>query len=151
MPSMKPSRRLDLSVQYAAGGPRLPDRASLRRWARAALEGGGTVTIRLVDEPESAALNLAYRQRDKPTNVLSFPYERGTRTVGDLVVCVPVVEAEATAQGKSLEAHFVHMVVHGMLHLQGFDHEEDGDALEMENRERVVMSRLGFPDPYADD
>lgn len=144
-----PSKRLDLSVQYACHPAGVPLRASLRRWARAALAGGGCVTIRFVDEAEGQALNRDYRGKDYATNVLSFPYDREPRVSGDLVVCPAVVAREASEQGKAPEAHYAHLVVHGMLHLQGWDHGDDAEAQAMEDKEREILAALGYPDPYA--
>lgn len=149
---MQLSRRLDLSVQYVCNKEGLPSRLQFRSWARAALEGGGQVTIRLVGQEEGQQLNLEYRGKDYATNVLSFPYETEPRLFGDLVICPEVVAREAAEQGKSLEAHYAHLVVHGMLHLQGWDHEEDEvEAREMEDQERQVLAALGYPDPYLDE
>jgi len=146
---MKPSKRLNLSVQYACNTDGLPSRTQLRQWARAALEGGGQVTIRYVDAEEGQMLNRDYRSKDYATNVLSFVYETEPLTVGDLVVCAPVVAEEAGAQKKALEAHHAHLIVHGMLHLQGYDHETgEEDARIMEDREREILAALGYPDPY---
>ena len=143
------NRRLNLSVQIACSTAELPLRSDFRRWARAALEGGGQVTIRLVDAQEGRELNNGYRQKDYATNVLSFPYETEPRLAGDLVICPEVVEREALEQGKSLSAHYAHLVVHGMLHIQGYDHETgEQDAEAMENEERKILAILGFPDPY---
>ena len=143
------NRRLNLSVQIACSMAELPLRSDFRRWARAALEGGGQVTIRLVDAQEGRELNNGYRQKDYATNVLSFPYETEPRLAGDLVICPEVVEREALEQGKSLSAHYAHLVVHGMLHLQGYDHETgEQDAEAMENEERKILAILGFLDPY---
>jgi len=146
---VKPSRRLNLSVQYACNPAGLPSRAQVRAWARAALDGGGQVTIRYVDAEEGRALNRDYRGKDYATNVLSFVYEQEPLTIGDLVICAPVVAAEALAQKKPAAAHHAHLVVHGMLHLQGYDHETSAaDADIMEDRERQLLAALGFPDPY---
>lgn len=126
-------------------------RADFVRWARAALQGGGQVTIRLVDSDEGQELNRDYRGKDYATNVLSFPYETEPRLMGDLVICHAVVAREAAEQGKPLAAHYAHLVVHGMLHLQGYDHETgEEDAAEMENEERRIMATLGYPDPYRE-
>jgi len=137
-------------VQYACNADGLPSRADFRRWARAALEGGGQVTIRLVDADEGRALNAEYRGKDYATNVLSFPYDTEPRLVGDLVICHPVVLREAAAEGNTADAHYAHLVVHGMLHLQGYDHEtSDEDAEIMEAEERRILATLGYADPYA--
>ncbi|MBS4016885.1 MAG: rRNA maturation RNase YbeY [Dechloromonas sp.] len=145
------SNRLDLSVQYACNREGLPLRADFVRWARAALTGGGQVTIRLVDADEGQALNRDYRGKDYATNVLSFPYETEPLVMGDLVICPAVVAREATEQNKPLAAHYAHLTVHGMLHLQGWDHEDDVEARDMEDEERTILAALGFPDPYGDE
>ena len=125
--------------------------ARLKLWARTALAGqAGEITVRIVGERESRALNREYRGKDKPTNVLSFPYEE-PGALGDLVLCAPVVNREAKEQGKTAAAHWAHMVVHGVLHLRGFDHIRAGDAKVMEDRERAILARLSFPDPYRTD
>jgi probable rRNA maturation factor len=124
-------------------------RTDFVRWARAALAGGGVVTIRLVDADEGQALNREYRGKDYATNVLSFPYETAPRVVGDLVICPSVVAREAGEQNKPLAAHYAHLTVHGMLHLRGWDHDNDDEAQAMEDEERKILAALGFPDPYA--
>ena len=148
------SKRLNLSVQYACHPEGLPLRAQIRTWVRAALDvdevRGGQLTVRFVDAEEGLALNRDYREKDYATNVLSFPYEIEPVVCGDLVICAPVVAREAEEQGKPLEAHYAHLIVHGILHLQGYDHEEsDEEAEEMEARERSVLAALAYPDPYA--
>jgi probable rRNA maturation factor len=145
------SNRLNLSVQYACPRDGLPKRADFVKWARAALAGGGEVTIRLVSAEEGQALNRDYRGKDYATNVLSFPYEQEPVVVGDLVICPAVVAGEALAQNKPLAAHYAHLTVHGMLHLQGWDHENELDAQAMEQEERTILAELGYPDPYADE
>ncbi len=144
------SKRLNLSVQYACNRDGLPLRADFVRWARAALDGGGEVTIRLVEPDEGQALNAEYRGKDYATNVLSFPYETEPVVMGDLVICPAVVAREAAEQGKPLAAHYAHLTVHGMLHLQGRDHEDDMEARAMEDEERKILAALGYADPYAD-
>ena len=143
------NKRLNLSVQYACNRKCLPLRADFVRWARAALVGGGEVTIRLVDTEEGQALNKEYRGKDYATNVLSFPYDSEPVIVGDLVICPDVVAREAAEQNKPLVAHYAHLVVHGMLHLQGWDHDNDDDAEAMENEEKEILAAMGYPDPYA--
>ena len=149
----QPSRRLNLSVQYVCNGEGLPSRPEFRAWARAALNAdgmkGGQITLRLVAPEEGQELNRDYRGKDYATNVLSFPYEQEPVVMGDLVICHAVVEKEAAEQGKPLAAHYAHLVVHGMLHLQGYDHEQEEDAEHMEAREREILAGLGYPDPYA--
>ena len=135
------------------GGARLGSalrRAQVRRWTRAALLGDATVTVRFVEAIEGRALNAEFRGKDYATNVLTFVYDDEQPRAGDIVLCAPVVRKEADAQGKTLDAHYAHLVVHGMLHLQGFDHEHAGDATVMEARETAILARLGLPDPYAD-
>lgn len=151
----QPALRLYLDVQSASQVCGLPTAAQLRGWARAALTDlGGTheLTLRLVDAAESAALNASYRRKSGPTNVLSFPFQAppGTvsRLLGDLVICAPVVEREAQQQGKVLAAHWAHMVIHGILHLRGYDHETEPEALAMEALETAILARLGYADPY---
>jgi probable rRNA maturation factor len=143
------SPRLELAVQYATRGRGLPTRAQLRRWARAALERNARVTVRLVGTGEARALNRSYRGKDYATNVLTFVMRDEPRIEGDLALCAPVIAREARAQRKSMAAHYAHLVVHGVLHLQGYDHESGRDAREMERRESNIVARLGFPDPYG--
>ena len=111
-----------------------------------------TLVVRIVDESESESLNTTYRQKHQSTNVLSFPFEAPPGIdephLGDLVVCAPVVEREAQQQNKSLESHWAHMIVHGVLHLQGLDHQNEQEAEEMESLERQILADLGYPDPY---
>ena len=151
---MKPSARrlpeLNLSVQYPGSTASAPTRAQVRRWVRAACAVPAEVTVRLVDVDEGRDLNRNYRGKDYATNVLSFPYDSGARVCGDLVLCKRVVESEAGEQQKPLEAHYAHLIVHGMLHLQGHDHETGKDDAErMEALERQILESLGYPDPYA--
>ncbi len=144
---------LDVVLRYRTRRPWAPGPATLRRWARVAAAGRrGELGIRVVGSRESRALNGRWRGRDAPTNVLSFPAsaELRGRQLGDLVVCAPVVAREAREQGKALAAHWAHMIVHGTLHLAGFDHERTADAKRMEGRERALLARLGFADPYGD-
>jgi probable rRNA maturation factor len=141
---------LRLSVQYPGGKEKAPTRPQVRRWIRAACGIPAEVTVRFVDANEGQTLNRDYRGKDYATNVLSFPYESGTTLMGDLVLCLPVLEREAQEQGKSLEAHSAHLIVHGMLHLQGYDHETGhNEAAHMEAMEREIMGALGYPDPYV--
>ena len=144
--------RLALNVQYAVSGDDLPKPAALRRWGRAALTRNARITLRFVGEAEGRALNRRYRRRDRATNVLAFVYHegRGTHGIeGDVVLCVPVLRREAGEQGKLVAAHSAHLVVHAMLHLQGYNHAGAADAARMEARERSILARLGFADPYA--
>ena len=147
---MTPARpRLSVAVQYAIASTTLPPPAALRRWARAAAERDATVTLRFVGQREGRTLNALYRGKDHATNVLAFAYDRGARVEGDVVLCAPVLRAEARAQDKSLADHCAHLVVHGMLHLQGHDHDTGRAARAMEARETAILAALGVPDPYA--
>ena len=145
-------------VQYACPAEELPSEAEIIRWARAALaDRRGTVTVRLVDEQEGAALNLSYRHKPGATNVLSFPFEPPVGVaasvqdyLGDIVICAPVVAREAQQQYKSGEAHWAHMVVHGCLHLAGHDHQHEAEARAMEALETRIMNTLSYPDPYLE-
>jgi probable rRNA maturation factor len=137
---------VSVSVQRASRASHIPSDATLRKWARATgLEG--RITVRYVGEAESRRLNREFRGKDHATNVLSFPYAMKPLE-GDLVICAPVVAREAKAQGKTSRAHHAHMIVHGLLHLAGLDHEEEKEAGRMESRERRILARLGFADPY---
>jgi len=142
-------------IQRASNEADIPDAGRLSGWAAAAWRGAidTEVTIRIVDEAESRALNAEYRHQPKPTNVLSFPFEApmgvDVGLLGDLVICAPVVQREAQEQGKTPEAHWAHMVVHGMLHLQGYDHMTTDEAGRMETLETEILATLGFPNPYA--
>jgi probable rRNA maturation factor len=149
---------LVVEVQYAVKAPSLPSRAQLSDWARAAWRDAARdaqLLIRIAGESESRRLNHRYRGRDHPTNVLSFPFdplpELDLDHAGDLVICAAVVEREAVEQGKPPVAHWAHMVVHGVLHLQGYDHATDRQAEEMESLETMILDRLGYPPPYAAD
>jgi len=143
--------RLSFSVQFAAAAAAdLPPKTLLRRWAAAALANDAAVTLRFVDSVEGSALNRAYRRKSGPTNVLSFAYDDLPGMVhGDVVLCLPVLRQEAAEQGKTLAAHCAHLVVHGMLHLQGHDHRRANEAAAMEAREVAILAALGVADPYA--
>ena len=154
---------LAVDVSFGTRRPWVPSQRRLAQWARIAAGRHGTraaVAIRIVTSAESRRLNRDYRGKDKPTNVLSFPSDAGAATLvaatealplGDLAICAGVVAREARGQRKARAAHWAHMVVHGTLHLLGYDHEDEGDARRMERRERVLLARLGFPDPYRTD
>ena len=139
-----------LHLQVVSRAARVPTPAQIRRWARAALGRSGDITVRIVGEAEARILNRRYRGRDQATNVLAFPYASSRRAVhGDIVLCAPVIAREALAQGKTLEAHFAHLTVHGLLHLQGYDHARRRAAARMESLEKRLLAKLGYPDPYA--
>ena len=141
--------RLRLALQFADGRHRgVLARADVMRWLRAALAVPAEITVRVVDDDEGLALNRQYRGQDRATNVLTFAYAREPVLAADLVLCAPVVAREAAAQGVPLVAHYAHLVVHGALHAQGFDHEVAADAEAMEAREREILLALGFADPY---
>ena len=139
---------LSLTVQYASAAATLPTRPQWRRWIKAALQRDVSMTLRIVDEAEGRELNKAYRGRDYATNVLTFVYDDTEPLSGDVVICAPVVESEA--EGRDLEVHYAHMAIHAALHLQGYDHEEDADAVKMEALESALMVRLRYPDPYME-
>jgi len=145
----KTKPELSLSVQYADKPADVPVRGLFRVWVNAALESDAAVTIRIVDETEGQSLNRDYRGKDYATNVLTFVYEKIPLCMGDIVLCAPVVSREAEEQGKDVESHYAHMIIHGMLHLQGYDHEHEDDALAMEAVETHIMRRLGYTDPYS--
>jgi len=135
----------------------VPKTADVEIWIKAALQGSDrdsvSLSVRVVDEQEIADLNLRYRHKSGPTNVLSFPFEDppGVESdeLGDVIVCAPVVSREAGEQDKDPQAHWAHMIIHGVLHLRGYDHQNDDDAVEMESEETRILTRLGFPEPYS--
>ncbi len=150
-----------IELQWAVPEASIPNETQLLRWIQAVAERTGIegeVTVRIVSPEESRALNEQYRHKDKPTNVLSFPFEvpqeiaeaLGDAYLGDLVICAEVVRKEAKEQHKPLEAHWAHMVVHGLLHLQGYDHITDDQAAEMEALEIQILADLGFANPYEE-
>ena len=146
---------LQMACEQESG---LPTAEQIEQWATAAVQPQSDeveMTVRIVDEAESHALNLNYRGKDRPTNVLSFPFECPDEVelplLGDLVICRQVVEREAQEQDKPLMAHWAHMVVHGSLHLLGYDHIEDDEAEEMESLETQIMTGMGFADPYLSE
>jgi probable rRNA maturation factor len=147
-------RRLALSLQIATRGTPMPGAAKLRRWLETGLARAGEITVRIVGAAEARRLNRRYRGLDHATNVLSFSYGTHYGTTrgllrGDIVLCAPVIRREARAQGKSVEAHFAHLTVHGLLHLQGRVHDRPRDAARMEALETKLVIKLGYPDPYA--
>jgi len=168
---VRPRSQPEVSIQFAAGKKGVPHPGSLRRWAQAAMNQipltpglgkavrqGAGIAIRIVGAAESRRLNAAWRGKDKPTNVLSFPsgltiapgpMSASPVPLGDLVICAPVVVREAREQGKAPQAHWAHMVVHGVMHLLGYDHEIDRDAELMEAREVALLAKLGYANPYA--
>ena len=151
---MPPKNKLTLSVQYADPRARAHvSRADARRWVQAALLAPAELTLRFVDAEEGRTLNRDYRGKDYATNVLTFAYtedDEAEVTQADIILCTDVLEKEAAEQGVGIGDHAAHLVVHGVLHAQGWDHDNDDDAEEMEQFERDIMEVLGFPDPYAD-
>lgn len=144
-----------IDVQFAVDNTQLPSTEQCNQWVQAALgdiQGHAEIVVRFVTEEESAELNTRYREKSSATNVLSFTYDvpQGVDWVlmGDIVVCAAVVEREAMAQGKSIESHYAHMIVHGVLHLRGLDHQSDAEAEHMEQQEIDILSQLGFASPY---
>ena len=146
-----PDPELRLAVQFASAAAELPARAQIRRWVAAALEQAAEITVRVVDAEEAQSLNRGYRRKDYVPNVLTFEYGEISPGVlgGDVVICAPVVEREAREQGKPLQHHYAHMTVHGVLHLQGYDHIDPADADIMESREAAILKRFRIPSPYS--
>ncbi|HEX5787933.1 MAG TPA: rRNA maturation RNase YbeY [Woeseiaceae bacterium] len=152
----------EIDIQVASDAPGIPDATDIRHWIRAALDGAGRsgaheIAVRIVDADEMRALNREFRGQDRPTNVLSFPMDSlaglpagVSRALGDLVVCAPVVHDEALAQGKPQGDHWAHILVHGSLHLLGFDHVEAAAAAAMETLEVRILAAEGIPDPYGE-
>lgn len=146
---------IDVDVQYAHKTDDVPDEHAFSEWVTAALQGrrdNAELTIRVVDENESAELNNTYRHKSGPTNVLSFPFEAPTviesELLGDIVICADVVAREAQQQGKPVMAHWAHMTVHGVLHLLGYDHQTESEASDMEMLETQILKDLGYANPY---
>ncbi len=148
---------LKINLQLALNDEKIPDKTQLQEWANAAATACQCsrleLTVRVTDIEESAELNSRYRHKTGPTNVLSFPFEDPpgvkTRILGDLVICAPVVQREAVEQHKHPDEHWAHMLVHGVLHLCGYDHKEEAGAAEMESLETRIITGLGFPPPYS--
>lgn len=152
------NKELDLTVQIATSNPNCPDTETICNWVSLALARDtqpAEITVRIVDEEECAELNQRYRNREGATNVLSFPYESvsgsGQDLFGDIVICAPVVEREAREQNKNLQSHWAHMVIHGTLHLMGYNHIKKNEAETMESLERSLMTSLGYADPYLEN
>ncbi len=149
---MTAPHKLSLAVQYASAAKVMPSRAQFRRWIKVAQEGDVQVVLRIVDEPEGRELNRDFREKDYATNVLTFVYDEAQPLLyADIVICAPVVEREAREQHKDLLAQYAHMTIHALLPLQGYDHENDDDAAEMEALETRLMLKLRYPDPYQEN
>jgi len=140
--------KLAATIQYASEASNLPTASQFRLWAKAALRVDTEVTIRIVDADEGQMLNNTYRGKDYATNVLTFPLTEEPHLMGDIIICAPVVEAEAKAQQKNLDAHYAHLTVHGILHLHGYDHETEAQAELMEGLETAIVTKLGYASPY---
>ena len=140
--------QLSLSLQIASELANIPTKAQFKKWAKNTIRVDTEVTIRIVDEDEGRALNNTYRGKDYATNVLTFPLAEESHLMGDIVLCAPIVAAEAIAQNKTLEAHYAHLTVHGVLHLHGYDHETDPQAELMETLEVQILAKLGYANPY---
>ena len=158
--SAKPEPKLTLSLAVQYPDPRLKEsvtRAQVRRWVMAALLGPAELTVRFVDAAEGRSLNRDYRNKDYATNVLTFAYnddveaDENVPTQADIILCTDVLQSEAVAQDKSVADHAAHLIVHGVLHAQGYDHEDDAEALEMESLETAILAKLGLADPYTAD
>jgi probable rRNA maturation factor len=145
---MSVENKLSLSVQFASNAKKLPTRQQFRRWVKVALLQDVQMVLRIVDDIEGRALNQSYRGKDYATNVLTFVYDDSDQLYGDVAICAPVVAREAKEQGKDLIAHFAHLTIHAVLHLQGYDHENKRDAEEMETLETTLMLKLRYPAPY---
>jgi len=145
---LKPELTLSLQFADASHRAQLP-RHKVARWIRAALAAPGEITVRIVGAEEGQALNREFRGKDYATNVLTFDYSHEPVVMADLIICAPVVEAEAREQKITLEAHYAHLLVHGTLHAQGDDHEDEAEAVVMEAKETAILAGLGFADPYA--
>jgi probable rRNA maturation factor len=143
-----PARGPKITVHNASTARNVPAASRIRRWARAALAGDARVNIRIVGTAEGRLLNRSYRRRDYATNVLTFVFRDRAPFEGDLALCAPVITREARAQRKPVAAHYAHLVVHGLLHLQGYDHASGREAAAMEKRERDLLAAFGYPDPY---
>jgi probable rRNA maturation factor len=143
--------KLLMDVQYASALGNLPEAKAFKHWARKALRVDAEIALRIVDEVEGRTLNRDYRGKDYATNVLTFPLVEEPYLMGDIVLCAPVVLQEAKAQEKSIEAHFAHLTVHGVLHMHGYDHETEAEAELMEMLETEIVMKLGYPDPYKEN
>lgn len=144
----KQAHKLSLSIQYATSAKHLPERHQFRRWVQAALQHDVQITLRIVDENEGRYLNKSFRGKDRATNVLTFVYDNELPVYGDIIICAPVVVKEARKQRKNLVEHYAHLTIHAVLHLQGYEHEQEEEATAMEAQEAAIMQKLGYADPY---
>jgi len=147
--------RLAIDIQFASTAIEnkvlaMASLVAIKKWVKTAVQLNGLITLRFVNAVEGKKLNLAFRNKDKPTNVLTFPYELSKKTLAaDIIFCLPVIQKEASEQGKPVKAHLAHLIIHGCLHAQGLDHESDIEAKKMEGREIRLLKSLGFANPYA--
>lgn len=140
--------KLHITIQYESQRTALPTKKQFQKWVKMAINVDTEVTIRIVDADEGRELNSMYRGKDYATNVLTFPLSEEPHLMGDIIICAPVVEAEAQSQNKPLEAHYAHLTVHGVLHLHGYDHETEAQAELMEGIETAIVTKLGYASPY---
>lgn len=147
--------KLDIDIQFASAVIKekvltIASLTAIKKWVKAAIQLNGLITLRFVNAAEGKKLNFAFRNKDKATNVLTFPYELTKKALStDIIFCLPVIQNEAPEQGKAVKAHLAHLIIHGCLHAQGLDHENDKEAKKMESREIKLLKSLGFPNPYA--
>lgn len=145
---MRVVHKLSLTTQYATSAKHLPERHQFRRWVQAALQHDVQITLRIVDENEGRYLNKSFRGKDRATNVLTFVYDNELPVYGDIIICAPVVVKEARKQRKNVMEHYAHLTIHAVLHLQGYEHEQEEEATAMEAQEAAIMQKLGYADPY---
>jgi probable rRNA maturation factor len=147
--------KLEIDIQFASTSVEekvlaITSLVTMKKWVKAAVQLDGLITLRFVNAAEGKKLNFAFRNKDYATNVLTFPYELSKKTVAaDIIFCLPVIQKEASAQGKTVKTHLAHLIIHGCLHAQGLDHENDKEAKKMEAKEIALMKSLSFANPYA--
>ena len=150
-----PPSKLEIDIQFASATIEdkvlaIASLALIKKWVKSAVQLNGLITLRFVNAAEGKKLNFAFRNKDYATNVLTFPYELSKKTIAaDIIFCLPVIQKEASDQGKAVKAHLAHLIIHGCLHAQGLDHENDKEAKKMEGKEIILLKSLGFTNPYA--
>jgi probable rRNA maturation factor len=150
-----PPSKLEIDIQFASASIEekvlaIAPPTAMKKWVKATIQLNGLITLRFVNLAEGKSLNLAFRNKGYPTNVLTFPYELSKKTIAaDIIFCLPVIQKEASRQGKAVKAHLAHLIIHGCLHAQGLDHESEKEARKMEGKEIALMQSLGFDNPYA--
>jgi probable rRNA maturation factor len=155
MSRQAPPSKLEIDLQFASAAIEdkvlsITSLSSIKKWVKTSTQLNGSITLRFVNQAEGKKLNFTFRAKDKATNVLTFPYALTKKTVAaDIIFCLPVIQKEASEQGKAIKAHLAHLIIHGCLHAQGLDHENDNEAKKMESREIALLKTLGFTDPYA--